>query len=312
MRYLELVVRTTTEASEMVAYLACEEGATGVSIIDKADIENRGEYAKWDTVDDDLLNAYSDDVLVKATFGSEGDEQLERAKARILELDTFVMTVEEHDDSEWADAWKAYFKPFRVGSRIVVKPAWEEADIAQGDVVLDLDPGMAFGTGTHATTSLCLELLERYVKGTETVADVGCGSGILAIAAMKLGASRALACDFDPDAVKVARENILRNGLQDKIVTRAADLILNLDDEASSYINGNCDLMLANILPDIIKRLIPLAKTALRPNGVLICSGIVTDRLAEVEEVLTANGFGIAETKTSGDWVAIAAVANEE
>ena len=318
MKYLELTIHTTSEASELVAELASEEGAQGVSIIDRSDLDERGEYAKWDSVDDEFISSMPEDVVVKAVFSADRPEEARGAMVRMGALaaedvgypvGTLEMSLDEHDDAEWADAWKAYFKPFKVGRRLVVKPSWEEYEAVQDELVLELDPGMAFGTGTHETTSLCLELLEDSVSGGESVLDVGCGSGILAVAAMKLGASRALAVDFDPDAVSVAQENVRRNGLEGCVLTRVGDLLENLrdDEETAAYGENGCEVLLANILADVIIRLMPSARKALKADGVMIASGIIKDRAEDVKREMAAYGFAVTDERRSGEWVAIAA-----
>ncbi|MDR1569324.1 MAG: 50S ribosomal protein L11 methyltransferase [Oscillospiraceae bacterium] len=317
MRYYELSIHTTTEASDLVAELAREEGASGVSIFDRSDLESRGEYARWDVIDDEMLDSFPADVIVRAVFSIDRPDDIERAKARVHSLSqeetgypvgTLESFLDVRDDADWADNWKAYFKPFRVGRRLVVKPTWESFEASADELVLELDPGMAFGTGTHETTSMCLELLEGAVLGGETVLDVGCGSGILAIAALKLGAARALAVDFDPDAARVAKANSALNGMESSMLTRTGDLLIGLDEseDTREYVCGGCDLLLANILADIIIRLAPSAHAALKPGGIMIASGIIRDREADVRAALESQGFAVEREKLVGEWTALA------
>ncbi|GHV26588.1 ribosomal protein L11 methyltransferase [Clostridia bacterium] len=320
MKYLELTINTTTEASELISYLAQEAGATGVSVIDRQLLDQRGEYAQWDSVDDAFIDSLPDGAVVKATFGIGHRDEMRNARERIealrglsddelgLPLGELTIKEDELDDAAWADNWKQYFKPFKVGRHLVVKPAWEVYAALGDEIVLNLDPGMAFGTGTHETTALCLAWLEEVVRRGDTVLDVGCGSGILAIAAAKLGARDVLACDFDPDAVKVADENIERNNLTGTVVTRVSNLMTGFaDDSETARFIGGSDVIAANILADIIIRLLPQAKSALKPGGVIVSSGIIKDRRDDVLSALEDNGFETIGVTQAGEWVAIAA-----
>ncbi|MDR2658199.1 MAG: 50S ribosomal protein L11 methyltransferase [Oscillospiraceae bacterium] len=318
MKFIEATVHTTTEAADLVAEFAREEGAMGAYIIDKNDLDQRGEAAQWDTIDEETLKAMPDDALVRAVFAPEraGGVKTLRERLDVLLGDSFGLNVgalavetRELDDADWADAWKKYFKPFRVGNRIIIKPSWEDFSPAPTDVVLELDPGMAFGTGTHETTALSLELLEDVVRAGDIALDVGTGSGILAIAAAKLGARRVLAVDQDPDAVKVAQENVERNGLTDFIRTGAADLLEGLEDRADTraYVIGRADLVIANILADVVIRLMPSAFTALRTGGKMVVSGIIKDRAEDARDAFRRAGFTVEGERAAGEWIAMVA-----
>lgn len=198
-------------------------------------------------------------------------------------------------EEDWANAWKQYFKPQRIGRRLVVKPTWESFDAAEGDLILQVDPGMAFGTGLHATTRLCLRALEdRVVPGME-VADVGTGSGILAVGAALLGASRVAAVDNDPVAVRVAIENVAVNDLRARVTV----------EESSAPPSGSFDIVVANILADVILGMVPALLAATKPGGLLIASGIIDSRAEGVRVGLLEAGFLPAETETDGEWVAL-------
>ena len=199
-------------------------------------------------------------------------------------------------EEDWATAWKQYFKPQRIGERIVVKPTWEAWDAAPADVVIQIDPGMAFGTGLHATTRLCLRALEAYVRPGVRVADVGTGSGILAIGAALLGASEVAAVDNDPVAVRVALENVAVNATVAEKITVA---------ESSTPPPGQWDIVVANILADVILGMAPALRAATKPGGLLIASGIIAPRAADVERGLLAAGFHSPETLPDGEWVAL-------
>lgn len=310
MQWMELIVHTTTEAAELIAELLEQAGAKGASIEDRNDLDRRGETAQWDIVDADVIEAMPEDVLVHAYFPVDGqtEQRLADACARLDALasqdpgyDVGSLRVERKqvDDTDWAEHWKQYYKPFRAGKALVVKPTWEAYDAAPGDLIIEMDPGMAFGTGTHETTALCMELLERWQKPGDVVMDVGCGSGILAIAAALLSAKRVLAVDIDPMAVRVARENIAHNGLEDRVRAVEGDLLAGVEETA--------DLMVANIIASVIIQLAQPARAHVREGGLLLCSGIIKDRADEVRAALEEAGFALAEEQTRGEWVAMAA-----
>ena len=201
-------------------------------------------------------------------------------------------------EEDWATAWKKYYHPIPVGSRLVICPSWERYDRDDGRTVLQLDPGMAFGTGTHDTTRLCLTLIEEYCRQGRPLLDVGCGSGILAIAARLLGASPALGIDIDTTAVRVAEENARLNGVADRSTFVCGDL--------TQKASGTYPLICANIVADIIIRLLPDLPRFLEPEGVFVASGIITEREADVTAAFAANGFQIRKRLESGGWVAFA------
>ena len=211
------------------------------------------------------------------------------------EIETKLMAEEE-----WADAWKKYYKPFHLGHHIFVVPSWVEADSEPGDIRIDLDPGMAFGTGTHETTSMCMELLEEQVQEGYTVMDIGCGSGILGIVAAKVGAADVICSDLDPNAVLVAKENVEKNLVADQVRVYAGDLT-----EVPAMKDVKADLIVANIIADVIIILAPNAKQFLKQGGCFITSGIIRERRADVEQALTEAGYHIEEVKEQGSWVAI-------
>ena len=193
--------------------------------------------------------------------------------------------------------WKKFYKPFKAGRSLVVKPTWEHYDPQSGDRIIEIDPGMAFGSGTHETTSMCLELLEDAMHGGESVIDVGTGSGILAIGAAMLGAKDVLAIDIDPVAVRVAKENIEHNHLSDRVRAVEGNLLASSD--------GVCDLCVANIIADVICMFAQPLVDHIVPGGLFICSGIIKEREQDVVNALTAADYTILETKRKGEWVAM-------
>lgn len=223
------------------------------------------------------------------------DERLEATLLRLKEAAARELTIRFVAEEDWANAWKQHFKPQRIGERMVIKPSWEDYTPQPNDLVIEMDPGMAFGTGLHATTRLCLRALETHLKPGETLADVGTGSGILAIGGVLLGAPTAVATDIDPLAVRIAQENIDRNHLGDRI--RAEERALPPE--------GPFDVVVANILPDVILGMAEELIGATRKGGLLIVSGIIEGRADEVRLGLQERGVTVVETQAEGEWVAI-------
>ena len=201
-------------------------------------------------------------------------------------------------EEDWANNWKKYYKPFRVGKSLIVKPIWEEYEAEEGDLVVELDPGMAFGTGDHETTNMCMRALEEYVTKDSVVFDVGCGSGILAIAAAKLGAKKAVGVDLDPVAVESAKENVSYNNL-DNIEILYGNLV--------DVIEGKADVVVANILAEIVCILTEDVKRVLKDGGVFITSGIIHDRVDMVVNKMEASGFEVIKVNKDGEWNCIIA-----
>lgn len=265
----------------------------GIMIEDYSDIE----ACPWDYIDTEIL-AKDRTTAAVSGFIAEGSDimpVLEQLKLLLPEADVEVVSVEQ---SDWANNWKKYYKPIRVGKSIVIKPSWEPYEKQDGDVIVELDPGMAFGTGTHETTRMCMELLERFVTPETTVLDVGCGSGILSITSLLLGAKSIVGVDIDPVAVDVAVENGERNGFcPPRYVIKKG----NLADE----IEGMFDIAAANIVADAIKMLAPDVKRFIKPDGYFICSGIIEDRIDDVKECLNSLGYNIIEVLRQGEWAAM-------
>jgi ribosomal protein L11 methyltransferase len=225
------------------------------------------------------------------------DERLEGTLLSLREQSGRELTIRFVAEEDWADSWKQYFKPQKIGERFVVRPSWEEYAPQADERVILIDPGMAFGTGLHATTRLCLRALERLVQVGDTVADVGTGSGILSVGAMLLGARSAQATDNDPLAVKIARENAALNNQADRIQIEVA--------EAPPA--GPFDIVVANILPDVILGMAEGLVAAVKPGGFLIVSGIIERRAEDVREGLRTRGLEILATDPEAEWVAIVA-----
>lgn len=319
MRWHEITIHTTEEAIEMTANFMHEAGAGGVSIEESGTLAKVRDTTYGELYDQPLNDIPEGRAVIKGYFEAGMDPEMLTATlgSAVSSLVDYgidpgdpVVEAREVDDADWADAWKQYFKPVRITERLTIKPSWEEYTAGPGEIILDLDPGMAFGTGTHATTSLCLKALEKRLMPGDEVIDVGTGSGILAIAAAKLGASAILALDLDPVAVTVAEENVQHGGLTGQIQVRRSDLlgVLRSDDTGSALnVKLPVRLVVANILAEIILLFVPDIYEALTPGGLYITSGIIERKEPEVVAALTAAGFTILAIDRDQDWVAITA-----
>ena len=311
MDWMEAVVHTTTMGADLVSDVLMNAGAVGTSIEDRYDVtSSKKSDGMWDMIDEDVLVHMSEDVLVKAYFKNDASAQetllLVGEKLRELgktdlgfDVGSLALETRSVHEQDWAENWKKYYKPFRAGEHLVIKPSWEPYEEKAGDLVLELDPGMAFGTGTHETTYMCMEQLEKYVTPGCRVIDVGCGSGILGLAAAKLGASDVLAIDLDELAVKVAAENTEKNGLGGVVRVAHGDLLERREEKA--------DVIVANIIADVICYLCAPAKKHLLPGGVFICSGIIREREQDVQNALAAAGYTVCNRLAKGEWVCLAA-----
>ncbi|OAT82300.1 50S ribosomal protein L11 methyltransferase [Desulfotomaculum copahuensis] len=302
MQWLEIAVSIPPEDVEAVCNFFVEFDTGGVAVDDPAFISAYMDLPP-DAVVPGALTA-PEMPVVRAYLPVDG--RLEERLARLRQTLTALWPVAARglktrllDEQDWANAWRAYYKPVPVGRSLVVKPSWEEYRVDPGRHVIELDPGMAFGCGTHPTTVMCLELLEETVASGETVIDVGTGSGILAVAAALLGAGRVTAVDNDPVAVAAARENIIRNGVQGIVTAKQGDLLAGEWEPAG--------LVAANIVADVIIRLAPAAAMLLKPGGLFIVSGIIRDREAQVRWALAAAGLSVSRERRGGEWVALAA-----
>ncbi len=311
MEWTKLCVHTTTMGADIVSNALLDAGAYGTQILDRYDVLSSDRRdGMWDMIDEKVLTDLPEDVVVEAYYSLErhpGEiraslaEQLSPMKNSSMGFDMGTLRIESEQvqDEDWAENWKKYYKPTRIGKTLVIRPSWEQYEPRPNDRVIEMDPGMAFGTGTHETTSMCMEQLERYVTPGSTCIDVGCGSGILALAAVKLGAASALAIDLDRDAVRVAAENVERNHLSDRIRVVHGDLLERSDETA--------DVVVANIIADVICFLCAPARKHLNPGGVFICSGIIREREADVLRALEAAGYRVDCRMEKGEWVCLAA-----
>ena len=272
-----------------------------LQIEDYSDIDLKTCYG--DLIDEAILNADKTVAYVsvyQSVDGGVADTLVflrERFDTLGIKAEISVSGVNEED---WANSWKAYYKPIKIGEKIVIVPAWEKYSASPEEIVVRMDPGMAFGTGTHETTRLVIKLLEKYVKNGARVADVGCGSGILAICASKLGAGECKAYDIDPVAVKVANENIKDSGLNN-VTCEVSDLLKQVDRSGGAY-----DVICANIVADIIIRMMPDVGALMDKNSVILASGIIVERSEDVISGFEQHGFKIVERIDENGWCALA------
>ena len=271
-----------------------------LQIEDYSDIDLKTCYG--DLIDENILNADKTiaSVLVYLSADSGVSDTLAFLRGRFSELSIDAdITVSGVNEEDWANSWKEYYKPIKIGEKIVIVPAWEKYEQAEGEIIVRMDPGMAFGTGTHETTRLVIRLLERYIKNGMRVADVGTGSGILAICASKLGAKECKAYDIDPVAVKVANENIKDSGLTN-VTCEVSDLLRQVDKSA------HYDVICANIVADIIIRMMPDVGELMNESSVILASGIIVERSEDVITAFEKYGFEIVERIDENGWCALA------
>ena len=311
MQWLELKIDTTPAGLTPVSDLVEGLGITGLVIEDEGDfhdfLEHNHQY--WDYVDEELMEAKRG--ICRITFyvsaDNEGMDMVAKVRVALSELKkrrsdcgTLLMTMAQVDDADWENNWKQYYKPMEIGERLIVVPEWESAK-TDGRIALILNPGLTFGTGSHATTRLCLTALERHVAQGQRVLDLGCGSGILSIAALLLGAEHAFACDIDEKCVDVAYENAALNGIgRDKYTVRWGDVLS--DRQLQKEMGGQYDIIVANIVSDVIIGLASQVRPFLKEGGLFLTSGIIDTRAAEVAQKLREAGWEIVEERASEGW----------
>ena len=322
MKYTELIIKAKRNSSEIVQAVLLEAGFDSMQIddpLDAVDIAEHRDVYKYDYINEEISRAAeeagsADDTITVTLYftdDEEGQSRLTEAVSLLSGMDGVSLVTEETgDDSEWLYKWQEHFRPTRVGERIVVKPGWEDYEPAEGELVIEMDPGMAFGSGLHETTSMCIKALEKDLgDGSERaydpsrypikVLDVGTGTGILAMAAVLLGADEALGIDIDDEAVRVAGENIAKNGLEGRISIRHGNLMDGIDYKP--------DIIVANLMADLVIMLSPAAASQLAPGGIYITSGILDIKEESVKKAIEDAGFDIIEVLADGEWRAITA-----
>jgi ribosomal protein L11 methyltransferase len=320
MKWLEITIMTTDEGADIVSARLSMLGINEVSIIQGREAVEKlmTEAVKyWDYADDAALeNQPAVRAYVALLPENEGIEEAVRASMKELSaiepeigvpLGTLEVFAQEVDEEDWANNWKKYYKPINIGERLTVCPTWENAEDDGTRAILRIDPGMAFGTGTHHTTRMCLELLEKNMHGGELVADIGCGSGILSTAALLMGASEAVALDIDPVATKVAVETAEENGIDLMKYTVYTGDILTDKQIRTAVMRRQYDIVLANIVANVIIALAPMVPYLMHKGSRFIASGIIDDRLDEVVEALDRNGLKVNKILEGEDWRALEA-----
>lgn len=322
MIWKKITIETTTEAEDMISYTLGELGVEGIEVEDKVPLSEADRKAMYIDIlpelppDDGvaLISCYIDNPETDAAALVKDIEQELQDMRSYMNIGSGKITISETQDKDWINNWKEFFHPFRL-NQILIKPTWipeSEVERKSGDIMIEIDPGTAFGTGSHETTKLCIEQLEKHLTGKETVFDIGCGSGILSIIAAKLGAAQVFGADIDPIAVEASLENCKVNHIP---ATKAAFMQGDIigDEQFAEHMTQTegglprYDIVVANILADVI---IPLsAKVApyMKPDGIFISSGIINTKEEAVRQALLDNGFEIIETTYMKDWVSFTA-----
>lgn len=276
-----------------------EHGVDSYEVISGDAIDNLKEGGFiWDAIDEDLLEVDANRFELKAYFDASQEKERHAIKK---EAQDKGFEVEEGDvpDQDWANDWKSYFHPISIDEGLTIVPSWEDYEPKEGEEIIILDPGMAFGSGNHATSFLCSRYLREYMKQGDTVIDIGCGSGILSLVAVKSGAEKVIAVDLDPQCMIATEENAQKNNMLDSIDTREGDLF--------SVVTESADVVVSNIFAEVIIGMLHDVKSHVKPGGIYIASGILKEKLQDVKDALEREGFELLDDKTDGDWSAVAA-----
>ena len=306
LKWYEGKIEVAGEEADMVAARLLDFGIEGVEIVDE--YENmrfiEGHPSNWDYVDDSLMAAEKGTATVKFYLPEDAHGGIDELRKALSNFGQASFTLIEDD---WSEAWKAHYKPFKIGEKVVVVPAWENYEPSSGEIVFKINPGHVFGTGQHQSTALCVEALEKYVSPGAAVLDIGCGSGILSIIGLLLGADTAAAIDVDPSAAKVCLENAQLNNIAPDNYKLYTGNILADDALLREIARRKYDIIAANIIADVIIPLAPIVKGLLADGGVFISSGIIKDRRDDVLTALTKEGFAIKDLTEKDEWVAVVA-----
>ena len=321
MKFKEVIIETTTEGIELLNAVLIKLDIAEVVIEDASVFEEflTCETMNWDYYDESLNSMKDCATRMKIYLGDneQGDQELNALKKELevlknenpdIDLGNLNLTINIVDDEDWANNWKQFFKPFEVGEKILVKPTWETIENETDRIILEIDPGASFGTGQHFTTQLCIEQIEKYMKEGMEVLDMGCGSGILSIASILLGAKHVVGVDIDENAVRIAKENAAVNKIyENKFKAYCGNVI---EDERLQDVIGfnKYDMIAVNIIADIIIEMSDCFPKFLKKGGVIVTSGIIEKYVGKVEDTLKNLGFEIKETIQKEDWVSITAI----
>ncbi len=315
MEWIQVAIDTTHDGIEPLTAALEDVGIRGFEIEDSADFAEFmvSEFPYRDYVDEDLIREKeSADVKVKiyVSANEAGHEQLASVRRVLDDLSgneaygSLKLSFETMNEEDWSENWKQFFHPLKIGDRVLIRPEWEECENDDGRVVFTINPGMSFGTGSHATTQLCLEAIEKYTKEGDTVLDLGCGSGILSIVAILLGAEFADACDIDKNAVDIAIRNAEMNGVYSDKFRAAAGNIIEDMTLREKFAAKKYDIVAANIVADVIIAIAPFAQSFVKDTGILVASGIITERLDEVLGHLEKS-FEIVQICDKNGWASV-------
>lgn len=310
MNWTEVVISTNTAGIEPITGALLNIGITGVQIENPEDFNAflEGTETYWDYVDESLMHLKEGEtrMTVYLPENAQGMEMLKSLKQSLAALGdgfgTLALQVNNVREEDWENNWKQFFKPFPVGEKILIKPTWEKTENPENRKILEIDPGSSFGTGTHETTKLCLETLEKVISPGDSMLDLGCGSGILSIGAHLLGAEKLTMVDIDMNSVRVAKENLAQNKIPESEITAHCGNIIADAELKQKLCKTRYDVVAANIVADVLKAMAPHFADFLKPDGTLILSGIISERCKEVTDVVVACGFRVIEEKEEGDW----------
>lgn len=316
MDWIKVFIFTTSEGVEPVCGMLYQLGLYSVQIEDAADfkdyLDNYKQY--WDYIDETLMQKLDAEtcIIVYISDNASGREQLLAIREGVvriktvsgdLQLGRLDVKTDLVNEEDWANNWKKYYKPMKIGSKLLIKPEWEELAESTDRVIVNINPGMMFGTGTHESTRMCMQLLEKHVTEDTRLFDVGAGSGILSVTALLLGAKSAFAVDIDENVNEIAVQNAIINGVAERLTTKCLDL--------ASGVTQTYNMITANIVADVIIRLVPQLPALLEDGGIFISSGIIDEREEDVKNAVIKAGLEVIETVYENDWVAIAAIKNQ-
>lgn len=314
MKWNKITIDTTVEATDMISYELSEMGIEGIEVEDHVPLtEEERKKMYVDLLPDEIA---PNDGKAKISCYIEPEEDLESISlkiremlsdiSRFLDIGAGTLSYGETEDKDWINNWKQFFKPFRLDDTIIIKPTWEKAEnVGPDDIIVEIDPGTAFGTGSHETTRLCISQIKRFLKPGAKVLDLGCGSGILSIIALKLGAGSVVGTDIDPNAIIATQENLAVNHVEDGKMTAYEGNLLENEELCQRIGDGQYDIVVANILADVIIPLSGIARRFMKKDGYFITSGIINTKAEEVEQVMRDNGFTIVDVIPMGEWVSI-------